>query len=53
MAAMMPKKDEVVLDERDVAEEVACADDRDSPENGTCAAEELEADAVHAKCRLQ
>ena len=39
---------EVVLDEGDVAEEVARSDDRDGPEDGARAAEEFEAKAVHA-----
>ena len=39
---------EVVLDEGDVAEEVARPDDRDGPEDGARAAEEFEAKAVHA-----
>ena len=40
----------ILLNERDVAEKVACTNDRYRPENGAEAAEEFKAQTIHAGC---
>ena len=42
----------ILLNERDVAEKVACANDRYRPENGAEAAEEFKAQTIHAGCAI-